>query len=381
MFATKGKESSETKAGARAGRAQPRPTSAEPAVVAPVNPLWQHLATRLQAKLAVGPPDDPYEREADRVAEQVMRMPDGVAVNRVAVGDTLRRKCSCGGAGVDCEECKTSQEAVVVQRVATHDSASSSGGGVPPVVNRVLSSSGQPLSPSTRAFFEPRFGHDLSTVRVHTDAAAAESARSVNALAYAVGHDVVFDTGRYASETTEGRKLLAHELTHVLQQSGLGASPARRIQRTPRTLPTHVDPTNILLYPVRGAPNVRVGRLAHTRGGLESDTTLRGRVSAIIGEGATLRGIARTLLPMYVTAAVAGAPAAPTEEELAKGLLEYGRRYLIRLQAGAPVLAGWRAGLRFPLPIELDPDPGPESHLRRDWIVDPDDVRARAGRI
>jgi hypothetical protein len=85
-------------------------------------------------------------------------------------------------------------------------------------VHEVLRSPGQPLDANTRAFMEPRFGHDFSRVRVHSDASAAESARAVNALAYTVGQDIVFEAGRYAPGASEGRRLLAHELTHVVQQ-------------------------------------------------------------------------------------------------------------------------------------------------------------------
>jgi len=89
---------------------------------------------------------------------------------------------------------------------------------VPPIVHEVLRSPGQPLDLKTRAFMEPRFGHDFSQVRVHTDVNAAASARAVNALAYTVGRDVVFEDGQYAPWTREGGRLLAHELTHVMQQ-------------------------------------------------------------------------------------------------------------------------------------------------------------------
>src|SRR5262249_51739086 len=82
----------------------------------------------------------------------------------------------------------------------------------------VLRSPGRPLDASTRAFIEPRFGHDFSQVRVHTDTRAAESARSVNALAYTVGRNVVFGAGQYAPQSYAGRRLIAHELTHVIQQ-------------------------------------------------------------------------------------------------------------------------------------------------------------------
>jgi len=90
---------------------------------------------------------------------------------------------------------------------------------VPPIVHEVLRSPGQPLDAQTRTFMEPRFGHDFSHVRVHSDAKAADSARAVNALAYTVGQDVVFGDRQYAPETYEGKRLLAHELTHVVQQT------------------------------------------------------------------------------------------------------------------------------------------------------------------
>ena len=98
----------------------------------------------------------------------------------------------------------------------------------PPIVGEVLRVSGRPLDPATRAYMEPRFGHDFGRVRVHSDAKAAESARAVNALAYTVGRDVVFGAGQYAPTTSAGRRLVAHELTHVVQQRGVGAGLARQ---------------------------------------------------------------------------------------------------------------------------------------------------------
>lgn len=90
---------------------------------------------------------------------------------------------------------------------------------VPPVMYEVLRSPGQPLDTTTRTFMEARFDHDFSRVRVHTDTKAAESARAVNALAYTVGQDMVFGAGQYRPGTAEGRRLMAHELVHTIQQS------------------------------------------------------------------------------------------------------------------------------------------------------------------
>ncbi len=111
-----------------------------------------------------------------------------------------------------------------MQRTAVNSSPINA---VPPIVHDVLNSPGQPLDAATRSFMEPRFGHDFSSVRVHTDAKAAESAWAVSALAYTVGHNVVFGDGQYKPQTNEGRVLMAHELTHVVQQDG--TMPSRQL--------------------------------------------------------------------------------------------------------------------------------------------------------
>src|ERR1700742_3235839 len=130
----------------------------------------------------------------------------------------LQRKCACGGSsGLSggCVGCKEKEQ--LQRKAASHLHSDDS---IPPIVHEVLNSSGQPLDRKARAFFEPRFGHDFSKVRVHTGAHAAESALAVNALAYTVGNNVVFGAGQYAPQATSGRRVLAHELTHVVQQEG-----------------------------------------------------------------------------------------------------------------------------------------------------------------
>src|SRR5262249_62030497 len=99
--------------------------------------------------------------------------------------------------------------------------------GAPPLVERVLASPGGELERRERESFEPRLGRDFSGVRIHVDSAAAESARAVGAHAYAAGSHVVFGAGRYRPETDDGRRLLAHELVHVVQQSGGSADDLR----------------------------------------------------------------------------------------------------------------------------------------------------------
>ncbi len=138
----------------------------------------------------------------------------------------IRRKDACRASHVDGEYEKGSERMGGVLERAT--SSASSASVVPRIVHDVLREPGQPLSPEARALMEPHFRHDFSRVRVHTDAQAAGSAKAVNALAYTVGHEVVFASGQYAPETRAGKLLLAHELAHVVQQSrhttGLHAS-------------------------------------------------------------------------------------------------------------------------------------------------------------
>src|SRR5262245_37912138 len=97
---------------------------------------------------------------------------------------------------------------------------------VPPLVTETLRGPGEPLAPSSRADMEPRFQFDFGKVRVHSDSKAADSARAVGARAYTVGNNIVFGGGSYAPESPAGRELLAHELAHVVQQSGSAPSPA-----------------------------------------------------------------------------------------------------------------------------------------------------------
>ena len=179
-------------------------------------PILSRALVGIQARLAVSAPDDAYEQEADRVAERVMRAPE----------PRLQRACACGG---QCSECQPQQTGLTDERLqAKGDGPGETGrGAAPPVVEQVLGSPGQPLDAEARAFFEPRFGHDFSRVRVHADGAAGQSARAVNALAYTVGRDIVFGSGQYAPRTHEGQRLLAHELTHVIQQ-GAGTAVVQR---------------------------------------------------------------------------------------------------------------------------------------------------------
>ena len=166
----------------------------------------------MQPKLAIGPVDDPLEREADAIADRVMRMPEPAQSRANA---TLQRKCAA------CEE----EEHSGTVHPKHHGVRGSAGTEALTPVNELLQSPGKPLGPSSRAFFEPRFGRDFSRVRVHVDERAARSAQSVGALAYTVGPHIAFAAGQFAPGSDHGRHLLAHELVHTIQQ---GHSNIRR---------------------------------------------------------------------------------------------------------------------------------------------------------
>jgi hypothetical protein len=197
-------------------------------------PVYGKTPVGIQTKLTIGAAGDAFEQEADRVAEQVMRAaPERVTFPAFAGFGVLQRKCACAGEPGVSGQCAGCQEEGKLQRRAASTGEPTT---APPIVHEVLRSPGQPLDGATRAFMEPRFGHDFGRVRVHMDARAAASARAVNARAYTVGQDVVFAARQYVPETFEGRRLISHELAHVLQQSdnrnssGLSAS-APVIQR------------------------------------------------------------------------------------------------------------------------------------------------------
>jgi hypothetical protein len=153
----------------------------------------------IQPKLSINQPNDSFEQEADAMADKVMRMSDPSI-------SPIQRKCH------HCEE-----EEKKMQRKESSDAAAAA----PPATENYINSlsGGRRLSQGEKSFFEPRMGYDFSNVQLHTDIAAAKSADSINALAYTTGNNIVFNQGQYAPDTDNGKKLLAHELTHVVQQN------------------------------------------------------------------------------------------------------------------------------------------------------------------
>ena len=153
----------------------------------------------LQRKLAIGASNDALEQEAEQVAHQVLAVPGRPNAGADSVAPRIQRFSG---------------------------SASQGAAAAPASVDTALANPGRALEPALRQDMEQRFGHDFSRVRVHADAAAEVSVRDVNAHAYTVGRDVVFGSGQYAPETAAGRHLIAHELTHVVQQTGPSGEPS-----------------------------------------------------------------------------------------------------------------------------------------------------------
>jgi outer membrane protein OmpA-like peptidoglycan-associated protein len=191
----------------------------------------------LRKKLVVNAQGDAYEQEADRVADAIMRMTDSTVEAGKPTATSMKstprlQRCSCGASsGGDCEEC--SSKAVRRQCASTGSSLQLE---APPIVDDVLRSPGEPLDHATRSFMEKRFSTDFSNVRIHTDAKAAESANAVNALAYTAERQIVFGKSRFAPQSAEGQRLLAHELAHVLQQSHVPPASAS-LQRAEKEQP------------------------------------------------------------------------------------------------------------------------------------------------
>lgn len=198
----------------------------------------------IRPKLKISQPGDIYEQEADRVAEKVM----GVSsASMIPMLQSISNNIDQEEVGRKCNSCKMKdkeeEERMRIDRKASPSSdgmyALEHSENIASSINNVRSSEGFPLDASTREFMESRFGYDFGTIRIHSDKLAAKSAESINALAYTIGNDVILGEGRYAPSTLEGRRLLAHELTHVIQQRN--AMQTAQIQRaeTEPTAKTH----------------------------------------------------------------------------------------------------------------------------------------------
>ena len=182
----------------------------------------------IQRKLAIGAVDDPLEHEADTMADKVMSMQTIAPLTR-ANGDSVQRRCA---------ECEKDEEEDSIQRkpLASFIQRKGSGGGTTAsdgVSNHIKSSkgNGNSMDTSTKSFMENRFGTDFSDVKIHTGNESIQMNRELNARAFTVGNDIYFSEGEYQPQSETGKHLLAHELTHTIQQSegGITKQAQRRV--------------------------------------------------------------------------------------------------------------------------------------------------------
>jgi hypothetical protein len=241
----------------KSNRSQPRSSLGGPSRSAPWAALTPRVAPTLgstQPQRELSDPGDAYEREASEVAERVLRMPDSADPVRTQQRPlAISRKCSA------CEEDDKPLQRAASEHEPSLDKQGSLG---VEAARTVARQAGEPLPAATRDFFEPRFGHDFSRVRVHTDSEAAAAARGVRARAFTLGQHIVFGRAEYAPATAHGKLLLAHELTHVVQQGASGAASTGVVQRKIAVEPTDdaTDPAHNM--PVEEQRNI-VGALVH----------------------------------------------------------------------------------------------------------------------
>lgn len=266
----------------------------------------------LQPKLSiVGAPNDKYEQEADRVADQVMRMPSPSVSH---AGDVQRTCAPCakeyqaaGGEnravqpGNLCPKCRDQEEGVIqakllvpelqrqeigedeeerLQTKSAGSYAAEVGGDI-----QSLQGGGRPLSLQERGFFESRLGADLSNVRLHSDSRAATAARAVNARAFTVGQNVAFGSGEYAPGTREGKWLMAHELVHTIQQGrAKPATPAvQRLGANPSCTTAEADKVHQAIYDARGWLNKAIPKLEATPLAAGAASSLRRNFASTYG--------------------------------------------------------------------------------------------------
>jgi hypothetical protein len=184
--------------------------------------------TRIQAKLSVNAPGDKFEAEAEQVSKEIARMDIQRAgpeeeemqlaradVQRAGPEEDELQMARVQRAGPEEEEMQLAR----VQRAGSDEGGFEVGGEIESTI-QAQRGSGQAMSDQTRGFFESGFGHDFSNVRVHDDATADSLNRSVDARAFTIGSDIFFRKGEYQPDSQAGRELMAHELTHVVQQGG-----------------------------------------------------------------------------------------------------------------------------------------------------------------
>lgn len=269
-----------------------------------------HSAPAVQPKLFIGAPGDRFEQEADAVAEQVMRQaqPTEPAASRSVA--PLPGRASAAG-GFETLQRQSVSPFSIDDGLLTEADGEPEGDAAPPlqaklapggrpgvapgVAGRIqaLRAQGSPLPAPVRSFMETRFGHDFGKVRVHTGSAATAVAARINARAFTIGRDIVFGDGQFASHSAAGQRLIAHELTHVVQQghapklaqaagrAGAAREPGADVRAPQRALVSNPDPQAALIRRVKWHPNKSSGKTSAPWGsGGPTGEVLKGQTDA-----------------------------------------------------------------------------------------------------
>ncbi len=231
-------------------------------------PEARQSTARARRTPTLSSPGDMFEQEADRVADEVMRMPE----------PQLQRACACGGGCPRCRSDSQSPGRTLSPTEPDRTSGTADSAGLP-VVDEVLGRTGHPLEASTRTFMESRFGVDFSRVRLHTDSLAAESAKAIGARAFTVRNSIVFGPAQSTPGSKASQRLLAHELTHVVQQNRSGVASTS----TPPSIQRQVDGSEESTSP----PSTRTGGASLSREYIEVACGVIAEIQTAVEAGQT----------------------------------------------------------------------------------------------
>jgi hypothetical protein len=252
-----------------------------------VHEVSQLPISKIQPKLKISQPNDKYEQEADRIADQVIRMPDPGVQRQVETegAEEILQTKPIAHQITPIVQGQMKEEELQINELY-RPSSSANPQTTPHLENEINAwGSGKPLPESVRAFYEPRFGADLSAVRIYTDSRAAQAAHNLQAQAFTNGWNIAFANGEYAPDTFGGRKLLAHELAHTLQQNSTQQNPISSSliePGSPLTSPagSHVANTHVIQ---RRGPNKPSSKAKKSNASDKPDVTkVRDRVDRVI---------------------------------------------------------------------------------------------------
>ncbi|MCH2193608.1 phage tail tip lysozyme [Kordia sp.] len=299
----------------------------------------------IQAKLSVGQPNDKYEKEADAMADKIVKKSNSPSTK-------IQQKVTSGN---------TSTISRVQLKSTNNRNTTSTSAAFATSLN-ISKGGGLPMTKSVKKEMEFGFGRNFNNVRIHTDSNAIQMSKNIGAKAFTNGNNIYFNSNRYSPNSTSGKRLLAHELTHVVQQK----NNTQTVQRDPdpsaatSTPNTTQTQATIDAVPTLGGQIVMTSSMLSTKVGPPSQNQ---DIFLIIGPTTKISQIGTVLLPLWNTAT----PVTPegsttpnittplTADELAKGLLVFNRyRLAIPPAAVPPAMTNWKIGMRFPLPIRVD---------------------------